>query len=147
MRKYAEIVELCEKFDEVLYKLNGKEINNNTVNKNDILRRIEIVNDEITEVPADALVCANTSGNLGRGGEGTIFSRAGIELENKCKEFDELSKGQAKVTRAYRIDTKYIIHTVVPKWYDESETNQNELLEECYTVSYTHLTLPTTERV
>ena len=31
-----------------------------------------------------------------------------------------------------RIDTKYIIHTVVPKWYDESETNQNELLEECY---------------
>ncbi len=132
LRKYSELIDLCEKFDEVLYKLNGKEINNNTVNKNDILRRIEIVNDEITEVPADALVCANTSGNLGRGGEGTIFSRAGIELENKCKEFDELSKGQAKVTRAYRIDTKYIIHTVVPKWYDESETNQNELLEECY---------------
>ena len=107
-------------------------LNINSVNKNDILRRIEIVNNEITEVPADALVCANTSGNLGRGGEGTIFSRAGIELENKCREFDELSKGQAKVTRAYRIDTKYIIHTVVPKWYDESETNQNELLEECY---------------
>ena len=132
LRKYEEIVELCEKFDEILYKINGKEINTNTINKKEILRRIEVINSDITEVPADALVCANTSGILSRGGEGTIFSRAGIELENKCKEFDELKKGQAKVTRAYRIDTKYIIHTVVPKWYDETETNQNELLKQCY---------------
>lgn len=65
-------------------------------------------------MPADALVCANTSGILGQGGEGNIFSSAGIELENKCKEFDVIPKGQAKVTRAYRINTKYIMHTVIP---------------------------------
>ena len=46
MRKYSEIIDICEKFDDILYKLNGKEINN-TVNKNDILRRIEIVNNVI----------------------------------------------------------------------------------------------------
>ena len=37
LRKYSEIIDICEQFDEVLYKLNGKEIDNNTVNKNDIL--------------------------------------------------------------------------------------------------------------
>ena len=132
LRKYEEIIEICEKFDETLYKLNGKEINKNYLSRSDILRRIEIVNGDITEIPVDALVCANSSGDLSRGGEGTIFPKAGLELENKCKEFDELEKGQVKVTRAYRINTKYIIHTIVPKWYDESEKNQNELLSKCY---------------
>ena len=32
----------------------------------------------------------------------------------------------------YNINTKYIIHTVVPKWYDETINNQEELLKECY---------------
>lgn len=132
LRKYSEIIEICEKFDETLYKINGRENNNIPIDKNKLLRKIEIVNEDITKVPADALVCANTSGILGQGGEGNIFSSAGIELENKCKEFDVIPKGQAKVTRAYRINTKYIMHTVIPKWYDEKETNQNEILQECY---------------
>ena len=132
LRKYEEIIEICEKFDETLYKLNGKEINKNYLDRSEILRRVEIVNGDITEISSDALVCANSSGDLSRGGEGTIFTKAGLELENKCKEFDELEKGQAKVARAYRINTKYIIHTIVPKWYDEKEKNQNELLSKCY---------------
>ena len=99
LRKYSEIIEICEKFDETLYKINGRENNNIPIDKNELLRKIEIVNEDITKVPADALVCANTSGILGQGGEGNIFSSAGIELENKCKEFDVIPKGQAKAIK------------------------------------------------
>ena len=131
LRKYTRIEELCEEFDETLYTINGK-TSKMILNKNNILRRIEIVSADITSIPADALICANPSNELGRGGEGTIFSRAGIELENKCKELEECPTGDVKLTRAYNINTKYIIHTVVPKWYDETSNNQLELLKECY---------------
>ena len=131
LRKYTRIEELCEEFDETLYTINGK-TSKMIINKNNILRRIEIVNSDITKIPADALICANTSNKLGRGGEGPIFSMAGIELENKCKELEECPTGDVKITRAYNINTKYIIHTVVPKWYDETINNQEELLKECY---------------
>ena len=132
LRKYEEIIEICEKFDETLYKLKNIENNNIPMDRNELLRKIEIVNEDIIKVPADALVCANTSGTLGQGGEGNIFSSAGIELENKCKEFDVIPKGQAKVTRAYELIRNTLYIQLYQNGMTKKKTNQNEILQECY---------------
>ena len=94
----------------------------------------KIVRNDITKVKADVIVnTANPNPICASGTDLAIYEAAGKEkLLAERANIGKIARGDIAVTGAYNLKAKYIIHTVVPKWYDESEKNQNELLEECY---------------
>lgn len=120
-----EILDLEEKVLEEK-KLRDGIINVNTlepVQKND---KIYLWQGDITRLNSDAIVNAANSQMLGcfipqhNCIDNIIHTKAGIELRNECSEIMQMQGfeepvGSAKITNAYHLPSKYIIHTVGPQ--------------------------------
>lgn len=98
---------------------------------------------DITTLKADAIVNAANSSLLGCFHplhsciDNIIHSRSGIQLRLLCNEIMERQgheepTGRAKITPAFNLPSKYILHTVGPIIFGQVTEHDCELLASCY---------------
>jgi len=80
---------------------------------------IEVVVGDITKIAVDAVVNAANERLRGGGGvDGAIHRAAGPELLDACKAFESCPTGEVRVTPAFRLPARHVIHAVGPIWND-----------------------------
>ena len=132
LKRYTNLVRLCEKFDESLKPPEKRLVKPEPVlGKEDKI--IKIILGDITKLNVDTYVNAANNGLLGGAGvDGAIHEACGPELLEKCKSLEGCETGEAKITYGYNSKAEYIIHTVAPKWYESNKKSREELLKKCY---------------
>ena len=93
---------------------------------------LHIIRQDITKIKCDAIVNpTNIHLFPGGGTDAAIHEAAGPELLEYCQRLGGCSVGEAKITPAFNLPCKYVIHTAGPEWVD-GLSGERVLLRSCY---------------
>lgn len=114
LKRYSYIRGICNEFDNIL-QANDKrtEKENNIYGKEENI--IKIIQGDITKLNVDVHVNPN----------------------NNFSYWESLEAGENKIEKEYDSKSKFVVHTMVPKWDEEQEEKSKELLKRCYQNSIT----------
>ena len=94
---------------------------------------LKIIRQDITKIKCDAIVNpTNIDMFPGGGVDAAIHEAAGQDLLEYCKKIGGCSVGEAKITPAFNLPSKFVIHTVGPEW-EGGQKGEKVLLRSCYT--------------
>ncbi len=103
-----------------------------------LTERIQVRLGDITRLAVDVVVNAANQAMLGGGGvDGAIHRAAGPELLSACRESPEsrpgvrCPTGEARLTPAFRLPARWVVHTVGPVWRGGA-AGERKLLARCY---------------
>ncbi len=93
---------------------------------------LQIIRQDITKMHVDAIVNTTNEEMIGYSGvDLAVHTAAGPELDKLCETLTLLGLGKAKITPAFNLPCKYIIHTAGPVWHG-GYNGETELLVSCY---------------
>ena len=129
--------------DEYLQEENAAKGITDLADLSPVLKGIYLWQGDITTLRCDAIVNAANSGMTGCYApchgciDNCIHTYAGIQLRLECagimkKQGHEEETGKAKITSAYNLPCKYVIHTVGPIISGPLTDTDKELLASCY---------------
>lgn len=98
--------------------------------------KFTLIQGDITQIGADAIVNAANSSLLGGGGvDGAIHRAGGPAILEECIQIRNKQGGceigEAVITTAGRLSARHVIHTVGPVWQG-GNNRERELLSNCY---------------
>ena len=94
--------------------------------------KLNIVEGDITKIETEAIVNAANNTLLGGGGvDGAIHRAGGPIILEQCKKIGGCPTGEARITTAGNMPSKYVIHTVGPIYKDGTK-GEDKLLYNAY---------------
>ncbi|WP_025740546.1 O-acetyl-ADP-ribose deacetylase [Aquimarina pacifica] len=98
--------------------------------------KLKVIQADITTIEVDAIVnAANSSLMGGSGVDGVIHRKGGKEILEACRKIiskqGKCKVGEAVITTAGNLPSRYTIHTVGPVW-NQGGREKEQLLENCY---------------
>jgi O-acetyl-ADP-ribose deacetylase (regulator of RNase III) len=95
-------------------------------------KTLEVLEGDITQVKADAVVNAANECLRGGGGvDGAIHRAGGPAIMEECRRIGRCPTGTAVITTGGNLPARYVIHTVGPVWHG-GDRSEAELLRSAY---------------
>ena len=97
-----------------------------------MMKKVNVVQGDITRAQVDAIVNAANTTLMGGGGvDGAIHRAAGPGLYLACRKFNGCPTGEARITSGFNLPARYIIHTPGPIWHG-GDGDERQLLANSY---------------